>query len=158
MQQPVKLDAAYHIVGRIAAEAQIVQHHLHVLLDPEQLLLQLRGVRRVVRLQDQPHRGDGRFYLVRPERVVVEHILHLQVGLAAGAGAVGADRAHKLLIIRLDEAVRLGQAVGGGKYPAELHLNIAVALREMPQVDRRGGKLQYREQQQHISRQRSVCL
>ena len=152
MQQPVKLDAAYHIVGRIAAEAQIVQHHLHILLDSEQLLLKLRGIRRIVRLQNEPHRGDGRFYLVRPKRIIIEHVLHLQVGLASGAGAVGADLAHKLLIIRLDKAVRVGQAVGGGKYPAELHLNIAVALREMPQVDRRGRKLQQREQQQHVPR------
>ena len=36
--------------------------------------------------------------------------------------------------------------------------NFKITLNEMPQVDRRGGKLQYREQQQHIHRRRAVRL
>lgn len=69
-----------HIVRAVGIEPQKGQHHLHILLNTTKVVCQPSGERRVLVLQGQPHGRNGRFDLVRPYGIVVDHIRILIAG------------------------------------------------------------------------------
>ena len=83
-----------------AAETDILQHHVHILLDALQLHRKRVVLRRVVR-ELQTHDGNGRFDLVHPRGVVVQHVLPLGVGLGCDALHLGAEGGDHSLIVLL---------------------------------------------------------
>ena len=80
-------------------------HALH-LLEQGALLVRVRV------LQQQTHGGDGRLDLVRPNGVVLHQVLIALLAARQLRAAVGIERAHERLILRLERTVRLGQLLG----------------------------------------------
>ena len=92
------------IVRGVAAQAEILQHHLHILLDLEQLRRQLPAPLRVVPLEQQVHGGDGGLDLVGPEGIVLHHLPPPFIPLGHQGLPVPVEDLQQLLIGRLDGA------------------------------------------------------
>ena len=98
-----------HKIRAVAVQTQVVQHHLHILLHPEKLPLDLHSAVFRLCLQNQPHGGDGGLDLVGPEGKIVLHVAHAQVhgaGLPLLFLPQGPDQ---LPVVLLDEVFRRGQ-------------------------------------------------
>ena len=121
----VQIAGADHIVAGPLVQAQVHQHHVHVLLDTQQLAHEPAGIGGVVRLEGQAHGGDGGLDLMDPGGVVVHHLpITGGVGrlpLRCGA-AQGSDGGH---------AVALPNG-GGFRQVHELGVSRRLELRELP--------------------------
>ena len=100
------------VIRQTVGEHQIAEHHLHILLHALHLLEQGALLVRVRVLQQQAHGGDGRFDLVRPDGVILHQLLIALLAARQLCAAVGIERAHERLILRLERTVRLGQLLG----------------------------------------------
>ena len=99
--QIVQVRVPEHIVRGVAVQTEIAQHHLHILLDLEELHLRLPADGARVLLEQEPGRGDGGLDLVGPEGVVVGQVLQTVPVLRRQAYPVGADGPEQGLIVRL---------------------------------------------------------
>ena len=103
-QQAVQVRVPEDIVRALAVQPQVAQHHVHILLDLQELHFHLRAHSAGILLQEQPGRGDGGFDLVGPEGVVIRHVLQPVPVLRRQTHPVGADRPQQGLIVRLQYA------------------------------------------------------
>ena len=103
-QQAVQVRVPEHVVRALAVQPEIAQHHVHILLDLQELHFHLGTHGAGVLLQEQPGRGDGGLDLVGPEGVVVRHVLQPVPVLRRQTHPVGADRTQQGLVVRLQRA------------------------------------------------------
>lgn len=97
------------VIGGGGVQPQKGQHHLHILLDAEQVGVQPAGERGILVLQGQAHGGNRRFDLVYPYRVVVHHVI---------VAAVHGGLQRRLFLLQVpDDGLIIGvlQPVGVGK-------------------------------------------
>ena len=100
------------VVRCVAAQTEITQNHLHILLDFQKLSLQLRPG---LLLKQEPHGGDGGFNLVGPKGVVVRHVLYAVTVLQGQGRPFRGQGPEQGLIILLQQP--LGRRQGENLFP-----------------------------------------
>ena len=119
-QQGVDFRLPEDIVRGLALQAQVVEHHLHVLLHPQKLRRHLPAPVAVVLLAEELQGGDGGLDLVGPEGVVIHHVLLALGVLHRKRPALAAQDRKKRLVFLLHPGPGLRQAVQAhGDLPPE---------------------------------------
>ena len=96
------------------------------------------------------HGGDGRFDLVRPDGVILHQLLIALLAARQLCAAVGIERAHERLILRLERTVRLGQLLGAERDLLLQPPQQAQAHGKAPVIDRKPDQQQKQTHERRI--------
>ena len=157
---PVKVIGADDEVRALGVEPQVDHDHLDILLHAPQVGREPPRRVGILTLQRQAHGGDGRFDLVRPERVVVDHGAHARVRLRLRAACPLVERADERLIVLLADAGGGGELrrVGRGSQTAQRLVTptqVQKVRREQRKTQRRAERerVPHRPQRQPVQRE-----
>ena len=115
-------------IGRVAGEAGVIQIHLHILLDAEQLRSQLPAAFRIFLLQQQTHGGNGGFDLMGPQQGVILPFAAFRVGIRHQPGVLPPQLVDERQKIRVLQMPGRGDDVGFVQQGAARHLHLPVAM------------------------------
>ena len=119
-----------NIVAVIRAKAHKDEHHLDILLYTRQFGCESARFGHIFFLKSQAHRRYRRFYLVRPDGVVIDGVAYAAVRLRRYLRYFFLEHGYQLLIVGINYPLRLGQSRYKFGVPAvQLFKKLVAAIR-----------------------------